>query len=236
VRMAGIFVDPSGRKEQACECHSKGWFRQPLHSTKAMRRARAITADRTRVSLTGGCYEPGIFRIYTEFVPRKAPGQRGQPGRLNICFRSLRGIAGGQGSRAMERGGSGRAGRYGRKEALLATPQARLNARSPGRLFDRGRRRRDLLLFLMKPADLAKPQRQNRVAAHLSLRLTWRARNSPGSVDASHCSFAALAHNSPRGRAALFDSDIGRNRATTSGDFPVMDDVCGSANRVQRPQ
>lgn len=39
--------------------------------------------------------------------------------------------------------------------------------------------------------------------AETTLRSTWRARNSPGSVDASHCSFATLAHNSQRGSAAL---------------------------------
>ncbi|MFG3595669.1 hypothetical protein [Bradyrhizobium sp. RDI18] len=56
------------------------------------------------------------------------------------------------------------------------------------------------------------------------------------SFAASHCSFAALAHNSLGAAQHFFDSDIGRNRATTPGEFPVMDDVCGSANRVQRPQ
>jgi len=44
---------------------------------------------------------------------------------------------------------------------------------------------------------------KNRVVAHLSSRSTWRARNSQRSVNASHCSFTALAHNSQRGGAAL---------------------------------
>jgi hypothetical protein len=35
--------------------------------TKATRRVRAIAAYRTRPSLTGGCFGPGIFRIFTEF-------------------------------------------------------------------------------------------------------------------------------------------------------------------------
>src|SRR5205085_3242892 len=38
------------------------------------------------------------------------------------------------------------------------------------------------------------------------------------------------------GRRSTFDSNIGRNRATAPGDSRVMDDACGSANRVQRPQ
>jgi hypothetical protein len=45
-------------------------------------------------------------------------------------------------------------------------------------------------------------KRQSRIA-HLSLRSTWRARNSQRSINASHCSFESLAHNSQRGGAAL---------------------------------
>jgi hypothetical protein len=45
--------------------------------TKAMSRVRAIAADRTRASLTGSCFEPGIIRICTEFC-----GAEGEPGRL----------------------------------------------------------------------------------------------------------------------------------------------------------
>jgi len=42
--------------------------------TKAMSRMRAIATDRTQSSLTGGCFEPGIIRISTEFC-----GAEGDP-------------------------------------------------------------------------------------------------------------------------------------------------------------
>ena len=38
------------------------------------------------------------------------------------------------------------------------------------------------------------------------------------------------------GPRSTFDSNIGRIRATTPGNSRVMDDACGSASRVQRPQ
>jgi hypothetical protein len=60
--------------------------------TKAMSRVRAIATDRTRASLTGGCFEPGIIRICTEFL---RGGTRARPagaaGSGNVRFRRPRG-------------------------------------------------------------------------------------------------------------------------------------------------
>jgi hypothetical protein len=55
----------------------KAGFSSLFTPTKAIRRVRAIAADRTRASLTGGCSAAANFRIYTEF--RSAEGE---PGRL----------------------------------------------------------------------------------------------------------------------------------------------------------
>ena len=54
----------------------------------------------------------------------------------------------------------------------------------------------------LREPSTAMRKRQDRIA-HLSLRSTWRARNSQRSINASHCSFESLAHNSRRGGAAL---------------------------------
>jgi hypothetical protein len=60
----------------------KAGFGSLFTPTKAIRRVRAIAADRTLASLTGGCSGPGIFRIYTEFCSAEGePGRLGQPGR-----------------------------------------------------------------------------------------------------------------------------------------------------------
>jgi len=55
----------------------KAGFSSLFTPTKAIRRVRAIAADRTRASLTGGCSGAGNFRIYTEFCSAE-----GEPGRL----------------------------------------------------------------------------------------------------------------------------------------------------------
>ena len=62
-----------------------------LH-TKAMNRVRAIAANRTQSSLTGGCLEPRIVRICTEFAAQKAsPTGRAQPGRAASASVASRG-------------------------------------------------------------------------------------------------------------------------------------------------
>jgi hypothetical protein len=87
----------------------------------------------------------------------------------------------------------------------------------------------------LEPIDLGKSAGAKIELSNRSLRSTWHARNSYESVDASHCSFAALAHNS-RGAAQHFRFGHRQKSSTTPGEFPVMDDACGSANRLQRPQ
>jgi len=72
--------------------------------TKAMSRVRAIATDRTRASLTGGCSEPRIVRIYTEFSGVEGePGRLGQPGLATSASDGPRDRRG-QGSHAGERG------------------------------------------------------------------------------------------------------------------------------------
>ena len=152
---------------------------------------RAIAADRNRASLTGGCFEPRIIRICTEFCGAEGePGRLGATGpgnvRLRTAFRDRRD----QGSQAMARGSS-RAG--------LHRP-----ARWPGGLIQSQPMmgtQRNASASSVDPFYTA--QSQNRVVTHLSSRSTWRARNSQRSINASHCSFESLAHNSQRGGAAL---------------------------------
>jgi hypothetical protein len=55
--------------------------------TKAMNRVRAIAADPTQSSLTGGCFDPRIIRICTEFAAQKAgPAERAQPDRAAVAL------------------------------------------------------------------------------------------------------------------------------------------------------
>jgi len=166
----------------------KAGFSSLFTPTKAIRRVRAIAADRTRASLTGGCSGAGNFRIYTEFCSAE-----GEPGRLGnrAGQRPLpKGLwdRRGQGSRATARGvaAQGVAGRRVRRRVgPIAVDDGDASASS-------------------KSAGPCKTRSvKNRVVAHLSSRSTWRARNSQRSVNASHCSFTALAHNSQRGGAAL---------------------------------
>jgi hypothetical protein len=87
----------------------------------------------------------------------------------------------------------------------------------------------------LEPIDLGQRASAKPNCPTAALRSTWRARNSYESVDASHCSFAALAHNS-RGAAQHFRFGHRQKSSTTPGESPVKDDACGSANRLQRPQ
>jgi hypothetical protein len=60
----------------------KAGFGSLFTPTKAMSRVRAIATDRTQSSLTGGCFEPGIIRISTEFCGAEGgPAGWAQPGR-----------------------------------------------------------------------------------------------------------------------------------------------------------
>jgi len=137
--------------------------------TKAMSRMRAIATDRTQSSLTGGCFEPGIIRISTEFCGAEGePGPLGATGPGNVRFRR-----------------PSRTCRGGRRSIAVG-----------------GRKCSDPHPFLRNPSTLQMRKRQNRIA-RLSLRSTWRARNSQRSINASHCSFESLAHNSQLGDAAL---------------------------------
>ena len=184
----------------------KAGFGSLFTPTKAMRRVRAIAADRTRASLTGGCSGPGIFRIYTEFCSAEGePGRLGQPGLATSASERPQGSQG-SGKPRHSAWGSGCAGRYGAGRGFARPRRNRAaNARSPGGLFDRGRgrRRRDLHRSLLRIRRAGKSAASKSSCRASALRSTWRARNSPGSVDASHCSFTALAHNSRRGGAAL---------------------------------
>jgi len=57
--------------------------------TKAMSRVRAIATDRTQSSLTGGCFEPGIIRISTEFCGAEGePDPLGATGPGNVRIRT----------------------------------------------------------------------------------------------------------------------------------------------------
>jgi len=176
-------------------------FGSPFTLTKAIRRVRAIAADGTRASLTGGCFRAGNLRIYTEFC--SADGESGrlrQPGPGKVRFRKASGIAGGEGSRAMERGVA--AAQDGtRREGGLASPRHRraIEGAFAGRAVRSRLRTKDgesSICCFSKSIDLERAQHQRRVVS--VLRSTWRARNTPGSVDASHCSFETLAHNSRR--------------------------------------
>ena len=146
-----------------------------------MNRVRAIAANRTQSSLTGGCFEPRIVRICTEFW-----GSEGEPDRPDatgpgsVRLRCLFGSRG-ERSRVMEPYSS-------------ACPRGRQIAVG-------GRKTKDPHPFL-RDLPTTNAQASNRIA-HLSLRSTWRARNSQRSINASHCSFESLAHNSRRGAAAL---------------------------------
>ena len=156
--------------------------------TKAIRRVRAIAADRTRASLTGGCAGTRNFRISTEFCSAEGePGRLGQPGRATPA--SERPL-GSQGSGKPRHGAwSSRAGVAGRRVRRRVGPIA----------VDDG----DASASSKSAGPCKTRSVKNRVVAHLSSRSTWRARNSQRSVNASHCSFTALAHNSQRGGAAL---------------------------------
>ena len=116
--------------------------------TKAMSRVRAIATDRTQSSLTGGCFEPGIIRISTEFCGAEGdPDPLGATGPGNVRVRT-----------------PSRTCRGGRRSIAVG-----------------GRRRSDPHPFLLRnPSTLQMRKRQNLVVAHLSLRSTWRARNSLG--------------------------------------------------------
>jgi hypothetical protein len=178
----------------------KAGFGSLFTPTKAIRRVRAIAAYRTQASLTGGCFGTGIFRIYTEFCSAEGePGRLGQPGRAPR-FRRPEGSQG-SGKPRHERGVACRTGRYRagsrpysprRNRAIeLALAARAIRSRS------RTETQRPASVPSSKPVDLAK-QHQNRVVRATALRSTLRARNSPGSVGASHCSFETLAHNSRR--------------------------------------
>lgn len=66
----------------------KAGFGSLFTPTKAMSRVRAIATDRTQSSLTGGCFEPGIIRISTEFCSAEGePGRLGATGPGNVRLR-----------------------------------------------------------------------------------------------------------------------------------------------------
>jgi hypothetical protein len=123
------------RHEQAFECHSKGGFGSLFTPTKATRRVRAIAADRTRASLTGGCPEPGFFRIYTEFCSAEGePGRPAQPGRATSASEGLIRIAGDQEKPRHGVWGSGCAGGYGAgRRPYSPTPQTAVEPAFAGR-------------------------------------------------------------------------------------------------------
>ena len=73
--------------------------------TKAMNRVRAIAADPTQSSLTGGCFDPRIIRICTEFCGSE--GEAGRPGATGPgsgCFGSPLRVADAGERRVMDRG------------------------------------------------------------------------------------------------------------------------------------
>ena len=177
----------------------KAGFGSLFTPTKAIRRVRAIAAYRTQASLTGGCFGTGIFRIYTEFLRRgrrtRPAGATGPSTPASGGLRDRRGQGRCRGIAAVQdvTGGEG--------DLISHAANTPLNARSPGGLFDRGRGRktqRPASVPSSKPVDLAKPQRHNRVVAHLRFGRRGAHATVEGSVGASHCSFAALAHNSHR--------------------------------------
>lgn len=166
--------------EQAFERHSKGRCRQPFAPTKAMNRVRAIATNRTQSSLTGGCFEPRIVRICTEFCGSESePDQPSatEPGSFRFWW--------------LFRSQDPAKPRHGAVEQRMSV-----------RPSDPGRKTKHPHPFLRDPSTLQMRKRQNRIV-RLSLRSTWRARNSQRSINASHCSFESLAHNSQLGDAAL---------------------------------
>jgi len=67
----------------------KAGFGSLFTPTKAMSRVRAIATDRTQSSLTGGCFEPGIIRISTEFCGAEGdPDPLGATGPGNVRIRT----------------------------------------------------------------------------------------------------------------------------------------------------
>jgi hypothetical protein len=119
--------------EQAFVRHSKGRFPQPFHSNEAVRRVRAIAADRTLASLTGSCSKPVNFRIYTEFCDAT-----GGPGRLDSRagqrpLPDASAIRNGSGRGAMARWVAARRRSRGGKQASLPTLQTRHRTRATGR-------------------------------------------------------------------------------------------------------
>jgi hypothetical protein len=146
-------------------------LRQPFHSNEAMSRVRAIAADRTRASLTGGCSGGGIFRIYTEFLQRgRRAGPAGQPGLATSASERPQGSHG-SGKPRQGAWGGGWIGRYAAGRRLYSPRRKRAIERAfAGRAVRSRSRAKDAetrIGCFFGSVELAKAQRQNRVVAHL---------------------------------------------------------------------
>ena len=203
-RMAGIFVDPPAAEATSMSMPPERLFRQPFTPTKAMRRARAIAADRTRPSLTGGCSRSPIFRISTEFLPDRRPDTAARGHDLK-SFGSGSDLAAAGRAIAHEVPGVQRH-RHCAPSPLTATAAP----------FDRARRHELHASTFEASRDASRAS----VGAAPALRRSFVGRGALATVSRSvGASIAALQRWRilRAGRRSTFDSDIGGYRATTPG-------------------